>query len=119
MQASGIGILAGTDCGNPFCHPGCGLHDELELMVQAGLTAAEALRSATWNPARFLKKTADLGTIGKGKLADAVLLDANPLEAIANTRRIASVIQRGRLFRRADLDALLESAAASVAKGGD
>jgi imidazolonepropionase-like amidohydrolase len=96
FQRAEIGILAGTDS-----------HDELGLMVEGGLTPLEALRTATLNPARFLGKLDDLGTTEKGKLADLVILDANPLEDIHNTTKISAVIARGKLLERSDLDRLI------------
>jgi len=107
MQKSGVGILAGTDTPNPFSFPGFSLHDELGFLVQAGLSPAEALQAATLNPARFLGREKDLGTVENGKLADLVLLDANPLDDIANTKRIAAVVYRGKLYPRASLDEML------------
>lgn len=84
----------------PGAFPGFGLHDELRLLVEAGLTPLQVLQSATLNPARFLGRTDDLGTVEAGKLADLVLLDANPLEDIGNTRRIRAVVVDGRLLER-------------------
>jgi len=99
MRRAGVEFLAGTDMGpSTTVVPGAGLHDELELLVQAGLTPMEALQSATRNPARFLGQFADMGTIEPGKLADLVLLDANPLEDIRNTRKIRLVVLRGRII---------------------
>ena len=110
MQKAGVPILAGTDTGNPFCFPGFSLHDELALLVIAGLTPVEALRSATLSPAKFFGLDKTLGTIEQGKIADLVLLDANPLEDIRNTQRINAVIANGRLFDRKALDKLLADA---------
>lgn len=107
MQKAGVGILAGTDTSNPFCMPGFSLHDELGLLVKAGLTPLQALQTATLNPAEFLGKEKEFGAIEKGKAADLVLLDANPLDDIANTTRISSVIYGGKLFSRSDLDKML------------
>lgn len=104
---TGVSILAGSDCPNPFVYPGFSLHDELGLLVRAGLTPAEALRAATINPVRFLGMTDSLGTVARGKVADLVLLDANPLGDIANTKRIRAVIKGGHLLTRAALDLLL------------
>jgi imidazolonepropionase-like amidohydrolase len=112
MQRSGVGILAGTDTLNPFCFPGFSLHDELRLMVKAGLSPMEAMQAATLNPARFLGKENDIGTVEKGKLADVVLLDANPLDDLENTKKISSVIYRGQYFPRAALDQMLAHAEA-------
>jgi adenine deaminase len=100
---------------NPFVYPGFSLHDELGLLVRSGLTPAEALRTATINPARFLGVADSLGTVASGKVADLVLLDANPLTDIANTKRIRAVIQGGRLLNRGALDAMLARARARAA----
>jgi imidazolonepropionase-like amidohydrolase len=100
-------LLAATDVGIPMLVPGLSLHEELVLLVQAGLAPFEALQTATVNPAQVLGTADSMGTIEPGKLADLVLLDANPLVDIANTQRIRAVIAAGRLYRRADLDRLL------------
>jgi Amidohydrolase family len=110
MRKAGVPILAGTDTGNPFCFPGFSLHEELALLVIAGLTPVEALRSATLNPAKFFGLDKTLGTIEQGKIADLVLLNANPLEDIRNTQRINAVISLGRLFDREALDKMLAEA---------
>ena len=110
MRKAGVQMLAGTDAGNPFCFPGFSLHEELALFVIAGLTPAEALRTATLNPAKFSGLEKTLGTIEVGKIADLVLLDANPLEDIRNTQRIKAVVANGRLFDRKALDKLLADA---------
>ena len=115
--AAGVGILAGTDTPNPFVYPGFSLHDELELLVQAGLSPREALAAATTAPAEFLGATDSLGSVAEGKLADLVLLEANPLDEIGNTRRISAVVANGRFFTREALDALLESVRAERASG--
>jgi imidazolonepropionase-like amidohydrolase len=107
MHKSGVEFLAGTDVPNPFCFPGFSLHDELDLLVQAGLAPLEALKTATINPARYFGMEKTLGTIEAGKLADLVLLDGNPLQAIANTQKINSVVINGRLHGRKALDRLL------------
>ncbi|HEX2607617.1 MAG TPA: amidohydrolase family protein [Flavisolibacter sp.] len=102
----GVPILAGTqieDVGTP----GMSLHDELYWFVVGGLSPAEALRTATINPAVFLNMQKDLGTIDKGKLADLVLLDENPLEDISNTRKINIVVVNGKLLQKEDLNKLL------------
>ncbi len=107
MHRAGVEFLAGTDMLNPYCFPGFSLHDELELFVQAGLSPMEALQTATLNPARFLGKEKDLGTVEKGKIADLVLLAANPLENIGNSRKIDAVVVNGRLFPKAELQKML------------
>ena len=107
LHEAGVVLLAATDVGIPMLVPGLSLHEELVLLVQAGLTPSEALQTATVNPARVLGMADSLGTIEVGKLADLVLLDANPLADIANSRRIRAVVAGGRLYRRANLDRLL------------
>lgn len=107
MAAAGVPVLAGSDMGTPWAFPGFGLHDELELLVEAGLTPLQALQAATLNPARFFARTGELGTVAEGKLADLVLLEGNPLEDITNTQGIRAVVADGRLYRRADLDRFL------------
>lgn len=116
MHRGGVNILAGTDVLNPFVFPGFSLHDELALLVQAGLSPLDALRAATLNPAKYLGTTATQGTVDKGKVGDLVLLDANPLDDITATTRINAVIVNGRLFERKALDEML-SAAEKTAKG--
>lgn len=116
---AGVGILAGTDASDmPYIFAGSSLHDELAMYVEAGLTPLEALQTGTLNPARFLGRTDELGSVEESKLADLVLLEANPLEDISNTQRIRAVVADGRLYRRADLDRLLAEAEAT-AQGGD
>src|SRR5262245_7854976 len=110
MGRAGVPLLAGTDTLNPFCFPGFSLHDELALLVKAGLTTTESLRAATLNPAKFVGLDQALGTIEQGKLADLVLLEANPLEEIRNTQRINAVIMNGRFYDRKALDKMLAQA---------
>jgi len=109
MQKAGVRLLAGTDLATAGTYPGFDLHDDLGLMVAAGLTPMQALSSATRNAAEFLK-LADSGTIAPGKTADLVLLDANPLEDISNTQKIRGVILSGRFLDRKTLDGLLRDA---------
>jgi hypothetical protein len=109
-QQLGVLLLAGTDVVAPWTYPGFSLHDELGLLVEAGLTPLEALRTATVNPAQFFGMK-DVGTIAPGMKANLVLLDANPAENIANTKKISSVIGNGRLYSRSDLDGLLNTSA--------
>jgi len=111
MQAAGVTILAGSDSGpfNSFTYPGASLHDELALLVRAGLTPAQALRAATLNGATFMGVASRSGRIAEGKDADLVLLSANPLADIANTRKIAAVVSRGKLYSRADLGRLMQA----------
>jgi imidazolonepropionase-like amidohydrolase len=106
-------ILAGTDTGDPYVIPGAALHDELEQLVAAGLTPREALEAATLGPARFFETEKEMGAIEKGKLADMVVLNGNPLDEIGNVRKVEGVFTHNRYFTRKDLDAILESAASS------
>jgi imidazolonepropionase-like amidohydrolase len=110
MQRAGVNLLAGTDAPAPFVYPGFGLHEELGLLVEAGLTPMQVLQAATLRAAEFMGKDAMQGTVAKGKVADLVLLDGDPLADIRNTTRISAVILRGKLLDRAALDALLASA---------
>jgi len=107
LNEAGVLLLAATDVGVPLQVPGISLHVELERLVEASLSPLEALQTATLNPARVLEMADSLGTIEPGKLADLVLLDANPLKDIRNTQKIRAVVADGRLYRRADLDQLL------------
>jgi imidazolonepropionase-like amidohydrolase len=108
MFRAGVPFMAGTDtAAGVHIFPGFSLHQELVLFQQAGLTPMQALQTATLNPAKFMGRTADLGTVEKGKLADLVLLDANPLADIANTRKIRAVVLAGRYFDRPALDRML------------
>ncbi|MBA3607540.1 MAG: amidohydrolase family protein [Chthoniobacterales bacterium] len=118
LHAAGAPILAGTDAPMPLVYPGFSLHKELELLVESGLSPAEALRAATLGPAEFLGLSESTGSIAVGKRADLVLLDANPLRQISNTQRIRAVVLNGRLWRRTDLDALLDGAARDDSNGG-
>jgi imidazolonepropionase-like amidohydrolase len=114
LHRADVGIMAGTDVGNPGLYPGFSLHDELVALVKAELTPMAALQAATLNPARFLGMEKDLGTVQKGKIADLVLLEANPLEDISNTRKINAVVVSGRLLDRKSLDGLLAQAEAAA-----
>ena len=117
MQKAGMTILAGTDAGflNSYNYPGIGLHQELGWLVHYGLTPTQALQAATINGARFLGHADEYGTLQPGKVADVVLLDADPLRDIDATRRIHTVVQRGQVHDRADLDAMLADVERRVA----
>jgi imidazolonepropionase-like amidohydrolase len=98
LHRAHVHIMPGTDAPLRNSPPGFGLHEELGWLVRAGLSPFDALRAATLEPARFLGKLDSLGTVEAGKLADLVLLDANPLVDIGNTRRVVFVVADGRLF---------------------
>ncbi len=110
MYRAGVPLLAGTDSMNPQCFPGFGLHDELALLVDAGLSPLAALQAATRNAADFMGQLDHRGTIEVGKTADLVLLNKDPLADIHNTRSIQAVVLRGKLYSRAALDAMLAKA---------
>jgi len=109
FAAAGIPIVAGTDALVPGVAPGFSLHDELAALVEAGLTPRQALEAATRRPAEFLGTIEDRGVIAPGKRADLVMLDANPLQDITNTRRIAGVIVKGVFYSRTELNARMQS----------
>jgi imidazolonepropionase-like amidohydrolase len=107
FKAEGVPMVAGTDALLSGVVPGFSLHDELELLAGAGMTNAEVLASATRLPAEWLGVSGDRGTIVVGKRADLVLLDADPLANVANTRKILGVFLSGRFLNRASLDAMM------------
>ena len=108
LHDAGVPVLLGSDSPQTFNVPGFSIHRELEAMVAAGLTPHEALATGTTAPARFFGTT-EWGAIAPGRAADLVLLDANPLDDIGNTRRVAGVMVRGRWLDRAEIDAGLEA----------
>ena len=109
FKAEGVLMMSGSDCLTSGVVPGYTLHDELELLVDAGLTPEEALASSTRLPAQWLGTDVDRGTIEVGKRADMVLLDANPLDKISNTRKISGVMINGRWLDRVQLDKMLST----------
>ena len=104
LHDGGVPVLLGSDAPQMFNVPGFAIHRELASMVAAGLTPFEALATGTTAPAAFLG-ISDWGAIEVGRDADLVLLNANPLQDIANTQRIEGVLVRGRWLDRAELDA--------------
>ncbi len=110
LHDAGVKLLAGTDFPNPYCYPGFSLHDELELMVEAGLSPLAALQTATLNPALFMGKEELFGTVAEGKVANLLLLRGNPLERIQYSREIESVILRGQILAKEELGEMLEKA---------
>lgn len=112
MQRAGVRIMAGTDV-QPA---GFALHDELALLVKAGLTPMQALQAATLNPALYFHQERQIGTVETGKLADLVLLDADPLADIRNTQKIGAVVARGRLLDRAELNSMLSQVRAAASR---
>jgi hypothetical protein len=106
LHNQGVPLMAGSDTYGLFL-PGFSLHHELELIHSSGLSTYETLKTATVNPARYLNKIAQSGTVTEGKLADLVLLEKNPLEDIQNTRTIAGVMLKGKWYDRKKLTKLL------------
>ncbi len=103
-------ILTGTDYNNPYCLRGFGPHDELKHMVSAGLSPAEALKTATINPALFMKKTREFDSVEIGKKANLVLLKDNPPEEIRNTTKIAGIFFRGQFIPESELELMIKEA---------
>ncbi|MBI4652438.1 amidohydrolase family protein [Candidatus Desantisbacteria bacterium] len=95
LHKAGAKLLLGTDSGNPFVFPGWSVHEELQYLVNAGLSPYESIKTATVNPAEHLGKLHEFGTIEPGKNADLVLLDKNPLNDIANISKISGVMIKG------------------------
>jgi imidazolonepropionase-like amidohydrolase len=108
LHDAGVRVLPGSDFPNPLMLPGASLHEELALLVSAGLTTAESLRAATLNPVMYFGMTDSLGTVAVGKSADLVLLDANPLDEIRNVALVRGVWRAGRYLSRGAIDVMLE-----------
>jgi len=116
LNKNSIPILAGTDTPNPYCFPGFSLHDEFERMIGAGLTTLQVLQTATLNAAKYLDKTDSLGIIAPNKYADIILLSQNPLDDIANTKKIEGLCVNGKFYSKKDLESLKQQAKAISAK---
>jgi imidazolonepropionase-like amidohydrolase len=117
LHKAGVPFLAGTDTPpGVYIFPGFSLHEELQRFVAAGFTPLEALQTATLNPAQFFHMEDQLGAVEKGKIADLVFLDANPLEDIRNTQRVMAVILNGRFLSKSDLQKMLQRVEESAKK---
>ncbi|MGW6442065.1 amidohydrolase family protein [Lentzea sp. NPDC055074] len=114
MHEAGVGVVAGTDAGFAYVFPGFSLHDELALLVRAGLTPGEALQAATREAARCLGLEHETGTVTPGKQADLVVLDADPLRDITNVGRVHAVVSRGRYLGPADRARILREIEAAA-----
>jgi imidazolonepropionase-like amidohydrolase len=114
LFAHDVPIMAGTDTGTPYSVPGFALHDELEHLVEAGATPRQALYAATVEPAKFLGMETQLGAVEAGRIADLVVLDADPLSDIRNSRRIDTVVTRGRIISPAARQRMLADVEAAV-----
>jgi imidazolonepropionase-like amidohydrolase len=109
LHKAGVPFLAGTDTPpGVYIFPGFSLHEELQRFVAAGFTPLEALQTATINPARFFHMEDQLGTIESGKIADLVLLEANPLADISNSQKVSGVVLNGRFFSKNELEKMLQ-----------
>ena len=113
MHRAGVRLLGGSDSLDRYNFAGTSIHQELRMLVSAGLTPLEALQTATRNPAEFLARVQS-GRISNGYHADLVLLDGDPTKDIANTSKIAAVVLRGRFFAREELDEMLRKARAAA-----
>jgi imidazolonepropionase-like amidohydrolase len=117
LHKAGVPFLAGTDTPpGVYIFPGFSLHEELQRFVDAGFTPLEALQTATLNPARFFQMEDRLGTVEKGKIADLVFLDGNPLQDIHNTQKVVAVILNGKYFSNSDLQKMLQRVEESAKK---
>ena len=108
MAAAGVGILGGSDVGNPYCLPGFSAHDELAFLVEAGLSPMRALMAQTGDAARFLGQDRNLGTVRAGRFADLLVLNADPLVNISNTTDIHAIFVRGRHINAAERQQMLD-----------
>lgn len=117
LSKAGVSILAGTDCMNPYCYPGFSLHEELQILVSAGLSNLQALQAATSRAAAFMGRD-DVGQVKVGAKADLLLLDENPLINIANTERIFAVVNHGAFLNRSELDGILAKTKNANPSGG-
>jgi imidazolonepropionase-like amidohydrolase len=114
MHRAGVRFMTGTDLSAAYVFAGFSVHHEMELLVQAGLTPFEALQASTINPAIFFGEEKNSGTVESGKLANLVLLEANPLTDIRNTQRINAVIVKGQYLSKQRLQGLLDQAVAAA-----
>ena len=114
LQQAGVLLLAGSDSAalNTYVYPAEALHAELQLWQQAGMQNADILRAATINGARFMRQSADYGSVTTGKKADLLLLKQNPLQDIGATRLLQTLVYQGKVYDRATLDLMLQQAAA-------
>ena len=119
LHEAGIPILTGSDAGDFYSLAGFSLHDELAVLVDVGMTEWEVIRAATLGAAEYLEAVDSMGTVEAVKVADLVLLEANPLDDIRNTRRIRAVISNGRLLDRQALDAQCDRIESGISTGKD
>jgi imidazolonepropionase-like amidohydrolase len=117
MHKAGVRMMPGTDVAVLLIYPGYSLHDELRFLVKyVGFTPMEAIVSATRYRAEFFGIQKTLGIIEKGKIADLVLLDANPLDDIGNTKRIVAVVLNGRYLSKTSMERMLADVESNAKK---
>ena len=119
LNDGGAGLLLGTDFANPWVVPGFSIHEELENLVDSGLSSYEAIRAGTSAAAAFLDKATEFGQVKVGLRADLLLVDANPLESVANLRRRSGVLVRGRWLSESELQGRLREAARTASSFGN
>jgi imidazolonepropionase-like amidohydrolase len=107
MKRGGVQFVVGTDAGGAWRIPGRSLHEGLAEMTRVGFTPMEVIQAATISSARLIGREKAMGTVQAGKVADLVVLDANPLLRIENTRTVNTVVTNGRLLDRTTLDRML------------
>lgn len=115
FDREGVPMMAGTDLGGQWIVPGVSLHQEFDLLGEAGLSPLRVLQMTTIDGARFLHRESMMGSVAVGRDADLVLLDANPVASIANLHRVSAVVRAGRYYDRAALDGLKVKAATGAA----
>jgi hypothetical protein len=106
FRDAGVKLVAGSDTGGQWCIPGAALHQEFELLAEAGISPLEILQMTTLNGAKFLGREASMGTVEAGKNADLVLLDADPLAGVQNLKAIRGVVRAGKYYPASALDGL-------------
>ena len=116
LHDAGARLIIGTDTGNPFVISGFSVHEELKHFVDAGLTPYEAIKAATHDAAEFVDALDEWGTVSIGRRADLLLVEANPLEDVANASNQVGVMVRGRWHPKAELQAKLDALAEKYAK---
>ena len=115
FDQQGVKMLTGSDVGGMWVVPGVSLHQEFDLLAKAGLTPLKVLQMTTLNGAEFLGKRTSMGTVEMGKDANLVLLDANPLQSVANLHKINAVIRDGKFYSQDTLEKMKKDAAAKMA----
>lgn len=116
FEETGVKMMAGDDFGGGWLVPGYSLHLEFDQLQKAGLRPLTVLQMATLNGAEFLGRTSDLGSVEKGKIADLVFLEANPLDDIQNLHKIFAVVRAGRYYSHNQLEKLKNKVLATRAE---